>query len=245
LLDTRYNALYFLLFFNNNAQLVLECSRVCPQDHHDDASFAASCSRLAMCTPGRVPACGMQECMWNEPACTWNACGMNMECMWNEPSMMLQQGEVSRAHAEGKLSLITREHVLFKFLTNDAGETVAICATYPSNDDLKVLDIADLTPEQLTAQAKAFIDAFSRRFIDVTGFKTITLSANSQEYMLQLYSVMATLYEETLQASQVIFKDDYASVGQESLVDPKMCTFLFWFISHGFDSRREFRNSRA
>jgi hypothetical protein len=151
----------------------------------------------------------------------------------HEPSMMLQQGEVSRAHAEGKLSLITREHVLFKFLTNDAGETVAICATYPSNDDLKVLDIADLTPEQLTAQAKAFIDAFSRRFIDVTGFKTINLAANNQEHMLQLYSAMATLYEETLQASQVIFKDDYASVGQDSLADQKKCTFLFAAAMNG------------
>ncbi len=145
----------------------------------------------------------------------------------HEPSMVLQQGDVKKAHSESKLHLITQEHVVFKFITNTVSETVAVCATYPSCDDLKTLDIAVLTPEQLKNQANAFIDAYAKRFVDAIDFTNKSLAAYTQAQKLELYQVMTDLFEEVVQASQVILKDDYASLDPPSPSLADDCTFLF------------------
>src|SRR5271157_626704 len=71
-----------------------------------------------------------------------------------EPSLLLQLKNIYRVQEAGTQTLITREHVLFDFFTNQRGDTIAICATYPSADDLKSLEIANLTFDQLSAQAR-------------------------------------------------------------------------------------------
>ncbi len=151
----------------------------------------------------------------------------------HEPSMALQQGDVKKMNVDGKLHLITQEHVLFKFITNLAGETVAICVTYPSNDDLKTLDIATLTMDQLTNQANAFINIFTKRFTETINFMDITLAAYTQAQNLELYQFMTNLFEEVVQASQVILKDDYASLDPPLLSQIEDCTFLFASAMYG------------
>ncbi len=151
----------------------------------------------------------------------------------HEPSMALQQGDVKKMPAEGKLHLITQEHVFFKFITNTAGETVAICVTYPSSDDLKVLDIATLTIDQLMSQANAFVDIFAKRFVEVVNFTDITLATFTQAQKLELYQTMTDLFEEVVQASQVILKDDYASLDPPTSNLASDCTFLFASAMYG------------
>ncbi|MEX2727426.1 MAG: hypothetical protein Q6353_009240, partial [Candidatus Sigynarchaeum springense] len=150
----------------------------------------------------------------------------------HEPSMTLQQGDVKKVYSETKLHLITQEHILFRFLNNKAGETVAVCATYPSNDDLKVLDIAVLTPEQLTNQANAFIDIFAKRFAEAIDFENISIAALSQAQKLEMYQVLTDLFEEVVQASQVILKDDYASLDAPPSQGGD-CMFLFASAMYG------------
>nr|MDO8114211.1 hypothetical protein [Candidatus Sigynarchaeota archaeon] len=153
----------------------------------------------------------------------------------HEPSMVLQQGDVKRGNVDSKLHLITREHILFKFLTNPQGDNLAICATYPSNDDLKGLDIANLTPEQLSAQARSFLEAFTKRLTEELKFDSISLAKYTQEQYLQLHQTMYTLYDEVIQASQVVFKDDYAQldrVEQNTQSSSNTCSFLFASVMH-------------
>lgn len=151
----------------------------------------------------------------------------------HEPSMSLQQGDVKQQYTDTKLHLITQEHVLFKFITNDAGETVAICVTYPSNDDLRILEIATLTPEQLRAQANAFIEALAKRFVEATRFSSVELHSFTQAQKLEFYQIMASVFEEATQASQVILKDDYASLDPPSSDRSGTCTFLFASAMNG------------
>ncbi len=151
----------------------------------------------------------------------------------HEPSMVLQQGDVKKNPMEGKLHLITQEHVLFKFITNNARETFAICITYPSIDDLKTLEIATLTIDQLTSQANAFIITFVKRFVDVVNFMDTTFSTYTQAQKLELYQVMTDLFEEVMQASQVILKDDYASLDPPLSSQAGDCTFLFASAMYG------------
>jgi len=151
----------------------------------------------------------------------------------HEPSMALQQGDVKKVYAETKLHLITQEHILFKFINNKAGETVAVCATYPSNDDLKALDIATLTPEQLTNQANAFIDIFAKRFVEAIDFANISLAGLTQAQKLEMYQVLTDLFEEVVQASQVILKDDYASLDAPQTGKGGDCMFLFASAMYG------------
>jgi hypothetical protein len=151
----------------------------------------------------------------------------------HEPSMALQQGDVKKMNTESKLLLITQEHVLFKFITNTAGETIAICAIYPSTDDLQTLDIATLTIDQLTNQANAFINIFAKRFIDAVNFMDITLASYTQAQKLELYQVMTDLFEEVMQASQVILKDDYASLDPPRSSQSGDCAFLFASAMYG------------
>ncbi|HME56130.1 MAG TPA: hypothetical protein VKM55_28265 [Candidatus Lokiarchaeia archaeon] len=148
----------------------------------------------------------------------------------HEPSMALQQGDVKRAHAEGKLNLITREHVLFKELTNKAGETIFICTTYPSNEDLKNLDIVDLTPEQLRAQARAFLDALAEIISNSIDFDNIVLENYTQEQILGIHQIMYDLHDDIAQASQVIFRDMHPQIERET-PEPD-CTFLFASVMH-------------
>ncbi|MBN2152798.1 MAG: hypothetical protein JW839_15210 [Candidatus Lokiarchaeota archaeon] len=151
----------------------------------------------------------------------------------HEPSMALQQGDVEKTNVDGKLHLITQEHVMFKFITNRAGETVAVCATYPSSDDLKALDIALLTPQQLTNQASEFIEILSKRFVDAVDFMNISIAAYTQAQKLELYEVMTHLFEEVVQGSQVILKDDYATIEPAPPGDAGTCTFLFASAMYG------------
>nr|MDO8088368.1 hypothetical protein [Candidatus Sigynarchaeum springense] len=151
----------------------------------------------------------------------------------HEPSMALQQGDVKKVYSETKLHLITQEHILFKFINNKAGETVAVCATYPSNDDLKALDIATLTPEQLTNQANAFIDIFAKRFVEAIDFANISLAGLTQAQKLEMYQVLTDLFEEVVQASQVILKDDYASLDPPQAGKGGDCMFLFASAMYG------------
>ena len=151
----------------------------------------------------------------------------------HEPSMALQQGDVKKVYSETKLHLITQEHILFKFINNKAGETVAVCATYPSNDDLKALDIATLTPEQLTNQANAFIDIFAKRFVEAIDFANISLAGLTQAQKLEMYQVLTNLFEEVVQASQVILKDDYASLDAPQTGKGGDCMFLFASAMYG------------
>lgn len=148
----------------------------------------------------------------------------------HEPSMVLQQGEEKRSRAEGKLNMITREHVLFKFLTNKAGETIAICTTYPSNEDLKNLDIVDMTPEQLKAQARAFLDALAEHVVGAFDFDNIVLGKYTQEQILGLHQTMYDLNDEIAQASQVIFRDMHAQLERET--PETNCTLLFASVMH-------------
>jgi len=148
----------------------------------------------------------------------------------HEPSMVLQQGDIKRARAEGKLNLITREHVLFKNLTNTAGEVITICTTYPSNEDLKNLDIVDMTPEQLKAQARAFLDALAERVSSAIDFENIYLEKYTQEQILGIHQVMYDLNDEIAQASQVILRDMHAQIEREA--PETECSFLFASVMH-------------
>jgi hypothetical protein len=148
----------------------------------------------------------------------------------HEPSMILQQSETKRARAEGKLSLIVREHVLFKRLVNKAGETITICITYPSNDDLKNLDIVDISPEQLKAQARAFLEVIAEKVATSIDFDNIVLEKFTQEQILGIHQAMYEFNDEISQACQIIFLDIHARLEREA--PEKDCTFLFTSMMH-------------
>jgi hypothetical protein len=143
------------------------------------------------------------------------------------------------AHEDGTSRMITQEHVLFKFLTNKAGETLAICATYPSEEDMKLLDIANLTSNQLDAQEKAFMETIARRFCEAIDLDSLSQlrpdlkDFDSVSRLLQLHQVMNELHREIVQGSQVIFKDDHADVDRQVMKRAHKCEFLFASVMNG------------
>jgi len=157
----------------------------------------------------------------------------------HKPISSLQHESQDGLQDDGAAEVILREHVLFKFLTNQAGETLAICATYPSEEDLKVLDIASLTSNQLVAQEKAFIDTIARRFTELVDLDSLSqLRPDLQDFdsmsrLLQLHQLMNEFHREILQASQVIFKDDHADVESVASHPMRACAFLFASVMHG------------
>jgi hypothetical protein len=156
----------------------------------------------------------------------------------HEPTLM---SELKNLLAQkGKQLLISREHVLFKFFTNSGGDTIAICTTYPSSDDLKSLGIADLTMDQLAAQSRIFMETLGKRFTEVVDVDSITqLRPDLQDFesvseRLELNKIMSLLYDEAVQASQVIFQDDHARLDKDEASRPKKtCTLLFTSVMNG------------
>lgn len=131
---------------------------------------------------------------------------------------------------------ITREHVNFTFIDRPQGDQIALCCTYPSRDDMKALGIADITAEQLTAQARGFITTYARRFGAETAFIDTPFTSVPQEKLLKFHQVMYGLFQETLQASSIMFLDEFPDPGlikQDVLPDRENATFLFASVMHG------------
>jgi hypothetical protein len=155
----------------------------------------------------------------------------------HEPIISPQQNSADDTQDNDSSQFIVREDILFNFLANQSGDTIAICTTYPSDEDLKARDIASLSIEQFLAQKKAFIQAIVKRFVEVVDIDALSKytpdhhDARSISRFL-LAQIMNDLQREILQASQVIFKDDHAIADHIAERRPKNCTFIYAAVMH-------------
>ncbi|MHA1681368.1 MAG: hypothetical protein ACTSUE_10190 [Promethearchaeota archaeon] len=151
----------------------------------------------------------------------------------HEPSLAGHDAtEVEKIDSD--LLLIRREHVIFKFLKNKRGETVTVCMTYASADDLKDLGFTSVTPQQLASQANSFIDAYAQAFKEAVHFDYISFSELSQEEFLQFHQTTIALFEEVKRITDIILLDTFPYHGNLSVDSEKGdCQFLFASLMNG------------
>jgi len=155
----------------------------------------------------------------------------------HEPIISPEQNSAEDTQENDPSQFVVREDILFKFLTNQSGDTIAICATYPSDEDLKARDIASLSIEQFLAQKKIFFQAIAKRFVEVIDTDSLfKYTPDHQEAKsisrFLLSQIMKDLQREISQASQVIFKDDHAIVDDITERNHKNCTFIYAAVMH-------------
>ena len=154
----------------------------------------------------------------------------------HEPFDLPPRSAIENTRDNGSFQPAVQENVLFKFLANKSGDTIAFCATYPSDEDLKANDIASLSIEQFLAQKKAFMQAITKRFVEVMDIEALfnapeNHTAKSISRFL-LNQIMSDLHREIVQASQLLFKDDHASLDRFAETRPRNCTFIFSAVMH-------------
>nr|MDO8118146.1 hypothetical protein [Candidatus Sigynarchaeota archaeon] len=142
-------------------------------------------------------------------------------------------GKGCKIEEPGMSGIISREHIIFKHITlpnDDIG--LYVCATYPSSEDLKSLGITNLKPDELSAQATQFMNAFSRLLIQELDLEHVPLSTYTQSQALQFHETMMRLFDDVLHASQIIFTDEFPS-RDARVPESNECQFLFASIMAG------------
>ncbi|MHA1791145.1 MAG: hypothetical protein ACTSVI_00790 [Promethearchaeota archaeon] len=125
---------------------------------------------------------------------------------------------------------ITTENVLFNFISNKAGEKLIICLTYPSAEDLRSLEMADLTKKQLDALAACLLSAYTKTFRENINFDETSFGKMIQENGLRVHELAIDLHEDLKNMVGIIFTDEFPhadGIGFSEKDEKEGCQIIF------------------